>query len=377
MYKYIKTSEYLEHTSGNNCLQRCLRVCLVGEEGEKLIQFESANRASTSSNLKYDFLMTSFCFFGLLSTYLTWGYLQEKIMTQEYRNSNGDRQFFKDSQFLVFVNRALAVIFSGVYLLFTKQPRHTPPLYKYIYASLSNIMSSWCQYEALKFVSFPTQVLTKASKIIPVMVMGKLMSQKKYEYYEYVTAISVSIGMMFFLFGTPEDKKSGASVTTVSGCLLLIGYVVFDSFTSNWQGALFSQYRMSSVQMMCGVNVFSSLLLLVSLVVQGSLFKSLAFMTMFPAFVYDCIIISTSSAAGQFFIFFTIENFGPVVFTIFMTVRQVLSVLLSCYSYSHTVSNISIIGVVLIFIATFLRLYCDQQMKTSKRRNHPLLSTPV
>ncbi len=36
------------------------------------------------------------------------------------------------------------------------------PLFKYSFCSFSNIMSSWCQYEALKYVSFPTQVLAKA-----------------------------------------------------------------------------------------------------------------------------------------------------------------------------------------------------------------------
>ena len=80
-------------------------------------------------------------------------------MTQEYVNSSGQVGKFTDSQFLVFVNRILAFIFSGVYLLISHQHVHQTPLYKYSYCSVSNTLSSWCQYEALKFVSFPTQVL--------------------------------------------------------------------------------------------------------------------------------------------------------------------------------------------------------------------------
>ena len=37
------------------------------------------------------------------------------------------------------------------------------PFYKYSFCSFSNILSSWFQYEALKFVSFPTQVLAKGT----------------------------------------------------------------------------------------------------------------------------------------------------------------------------------------------------------------------
>jgi adenosine 3'-phospho 5'-phosphosulfate transporter B2 len=50
--------------------------------------------------------------------------------------------------------------------------------------------------------------------------------------------------------------------------------MLFDSFTSNWQGELFVQYRMSSIQMMAGVNLFSCLLTTVSLVEQGGFITS-------------------------------------------------------------------------------------------------------
>lgn len=74
-------------------------------------------------------------------------------------------EMFKNSQFLVSINRVLALIIGWIVLQVVRQPRHTAPLYKYSYCSFSNVMSSWFQYEALKFVSFPTQVLVKASKV--------------------------------------------------------------------------------------------------------------------------------------------------------------------------------------------------------------------
>lgn len=38
---------------------------------------------------------------------------------------------------------------------------HDAPLYKFAFSSVSNIVSSVSQYEALKYVSFPTQVVAK------------------------------------------------------------------------------------------------------------------------------------------------------------------------------------------------------------------------
>merc|ERR1739836_260238 len=126
---------------------------------------------------------------------------------------------YKNSQFLVFVNRILAFFIAVAMMSVQRQPRHKAPIYKYSYCSFSNIMSSWCQYEALKFISFPTQVLAKASKIIPVMAMGWLISRKTYEKYEYVVAIMISTGMFLFLSGSPGSvsSKDPTSSTSFSG----------------------------------------------------------------------------------------------------------------------------------------------------------------
>lgn len=39
--------------------------------------------------------------------------------------------------------------------------------------------------------------------------------------------------------------------------------------------------------------------------------------------MFDCLVLSVCSAAGQLFIYYTIATFGPVVFVIVMTIRQV------------------------------------------------------
>ena len=64
------------------------------------------------------------CFVGLQFSYLTWGVLQEKIMTRQYVDSTGKIGQFKDSQFLVFVNRIMAFAVALLCIMATKQPKH-------------------------------------------------------------------------------------------------------------------------------------------------------------------------------------------------------------------------------------------------------------
>lgn len=309
---------------------------------------------------------------SLQISYLTWGVLQERVMTRSYGAGEagaegGER--FKDSQFLVFMNRILALTVAGLCCVLVKQPRHGAPMYKYSFASLSNILSSWCQYEALKYISFPTQVLAKASKVIPVMLMGKLVSHKTYEYWEYFTAALISVGVSMFLLSSSSNKHP-STVTTFSGVVILGGYIMFDSFTSNWQDNLY-KYKMSSVQMMFGVNLFSCLFTVGSLLEQGALFDSLGFMLRHSEFAFHAMLLSVCSACGQLFIFYTIGQFGAAVFTIIMTLRQAIAILLSCFLYGHAVSSVGGLGIGVVFLALFLRIYARGRLKKAGKRAAP------
>lgn len=44
------------------------------------------------------------------------------------------------------------------------------PIYKYSAVSISNVIATTCQYEALKHVSFPVQTIAKCAKMVPVMI---------------------------------------------------------------------------------------------------------------------------------------------------------------------------------------------------------------
>ncbi|KAJ8391560.1 hypothetical protein AAFF_G00088820 [Aldrovandia affinis] len=354
-----------------------IKTCVFGSETKSGLTDDVSvaprNEVESSSPTRQA-LKLVFCAVGLQTSYLTWGVLQERVMTRSYGatgggaaegGAEGGGERFKDSQFLVFMNRILALTVAGLWCLLFKQPRHGAPMYKYSFASLSNILSSWCQYEALKYISFPTQVLAKASKVIPVMLMGKIVSRKSYEYWEYLTAVLISAGVSMFLLSSSADKHP-STVTTFSGVVILGGYILFDSFTSNWQDNLF-RYKMSSVQMMFGVNLFSCLFTVGSLLEQGAFFDSLAFMARHSEFAFHAVLLSVCSACGQLFIFYTIAQFGAAVFTIIMTLRQAIAILLSCFLYGHAVSVVGGFGVAVVFLALFLRVYARSRMKKSKK----------
>ena len=158
-------------------------------------------------------------------------------------------------------------------------------------------------------------------------------------------------------------------MSVISGIVILIGYMTFDSFTSNWQGELFKTFKMTSIQMMFGVNFFSCLFTIWSLITRGDFLTSVLFMLKYEQFLFHCIVLSICSATGQLFIFQTIQRFGPIVFTIIMTLRQMFAILLSCFIYSHELALVAWFGVFVVFCALFLEIYCKDKVRRRKNAN--------
>ena len=66
--------------------------------------------------------------------------------------------------------------------------------------------------------------------------------------------------------------------------------MAFDSFTSNWQSELFTVYKMSTIQMMFGANLFSCLFTVWSMIEGGIFLTAVGFMMSHPEFAYHATI---------------------------------------------------------------------------------------
>lgn len=301
-----------------------------------------------------------FCFAGLQVSYIAWGITQEQLMTQEYAIGK-----FKSSAFCVFGNRFLALFIALGIVLYRRQfaPKgqmKEAPFHWYAPSSISNTLSSFAQYEALKYVSFPTQVLSKSCKLIPVMIVGVLLNKKSYPRSEYIDAILITVGVAIFTLS--EKIYSSKHIDDVRedslwGVSLLALYLFADSFTSQWQSRVYKDYQVDQYQMMLGVNIWSMLLTGASLACSGEGVESFVFIMSDSRAFWHMLILSITSATGQLFIFYTIKEFGPVVFTIMMTTRQIFSLVISFILFSKDPMHLmGWIGATMVFAIVFNRI---------------------
>jgi len=341
------------------------KVPLLSEEDAKKLATPTSTEGSSSVGAKH----LVFCFVGLQASYLTWGYVQEKVMTRVYTTGK-----FPSATFCVFSNRVLAVLIAMAITLVQHKGRLALPAPWYAFApcALSNSLSSFGQYQALRYVSFPLQTISKSTKVIPVMLMGKLLNKKTYPTVDYVEALVISIGVSLFSLANSgsvmADSSGPGGAIVILGVSMLGLYVISDSFTSQWQSKLYQAHpTVDQFQMMFAVNTWAIIMTLFALVTSGELVATIKFLRLNPVAGIDNVTIAITSATGQLFIFYTIKTFGPVVFTIIMTTRQVFSIVLSCIIFGHSIPIPAMAGALAVFGAIFHRI--KRQAKSAKNRS--------
>jgi len=275
-------------------------------------------------------------------------------MAQPY-DENGT--MFEDSVFMVFCNRVASVVFSFSMLLAFREPiMWKAPLWKYVAISLSNVYASTCQYEALKYVSFPVQMLAKSFKMMPVMVWGMFISKKQYKLIDWCIAAAVTLGVTEFLMTGPVSSQEGSS-NAIKGFGLLVIFLVLDGFTSNYQELLFREYDTSKYQQMFYVNCASSVISAITLLLSGGMHRSFAFISEYPVLLANAGVLSATSVSSQWFIYSQIKEFGALVFAATMNCRQVVSIVVSCVRYGNPITGLQIVGLLVVFGALFYKSY--------------------
>lgn len=306
------------------------------------------------------------CVVGIMGAFVFYGLLQERIMTQPY---GPDDEMFKSSAFLVLSNRVVAMIIAVAVMIYKNEPlKNSAPITTCAGPSVSNTFATFCQYEALKYVSFPTQTLGKCGKMIPVLILGMFLLGKKHTWKDFLVAFLVTVGCAaFVLTGEITDARGMDKSDSVFGLALMGGYLFFDGFTSVLQEKLFRGYKMSTYNQMLYVNMCSATISLIMLVVSGELWVAIAFSLKYPEFNVSSLALSVCATAGQMVIYYSIKEFGALFFSTVMTTRQVISILLSCIIYLHPLTVGQWMSALLVFGALY---YKEALMKKPHGHGH-------
>ncbi|GLI68044.1 hypothetical protein VaNZ11_012367 [Volvox africanus] len=302
---------------------------------------------------------------------LIYGVLQERIVTFGFGHK---KEVFEHSIFLVLCNRLVTCAIAVGYLVVSRTgTAPAAPLRSYAAVSLTNVIATACQYEALRYVSFAIQTLAKSAKALPVMLWSTLYMRKIFKVTEYLHATTITIGCSVFVLtghvrsrvadaemarqaigGVGLGMSSDAALVVVGGGLMVL-YLFVDGLTSTWQDSMFRGYPVNVCDQVLYTTSFSMLLSLVGCIATHQLLPAIAFLQRNPEAIWWILGLSAASAVVQLVISWTIKRYGAVVFATIMTTRQFFSILLSCMVFMTPLTIGQWAGTLLVFGAIYYK----------------------
>lgn len=316
------------------------------------------------------FSLLAFCVSGIYIFFLTWGVLQERITTVDYVSSlTGDHGRFRHFVFLNLCQSLVCVAVAWAVLMYRKQglgPTQTSVLKGYFKVALSGSVGSPFGYAALKHINFPTMILGKSCKLVPVMIMNWLVYRRRFESYKYVSVALITIGVSGFMLFEPHRGGKAEVANSLWGLFLLMVNLLIDGATNSWQDQLFILHKIKSLQMMFFMSLFSSAIMFSWLALwpwNDELGRALAFISEYPSVLTDLGLFCLCGALGQVFIFLTIENFGSLSLVTVTVTRKLFTILLSLFWFNHQLRAIQWAFVFLVFAALGLESYAKAFQK--------------
>ncbi|CAL5039190.1 unnamed protein product [Urochloa decumbens] len=289
----------------------------------------------------------AFCVAGIWSAYIYQGVLQETLSTKRF---GPESRRFEHLAFLNFAQNVVCFVWSFIMIKLWSGGSSSAgraPLWKYWGVSVTNTIGPTMGIEALKYISYPAQVLAKSSKMIPVMLMGTVLYGVKYTFPEYLCTFLVAGGVSSFALLKTSSKtiKKLANPNAPLGYTLCFLNLAFDGYTNSTQDLI----KSSNWPYANG-------------------FEAVKFCQDNPEVAWDIFYFCLCGAVGQNFIFLTISRFGSLTNTTITTTRKFMSIVVSSVISGNPLSPKQWGSVVMVFSGLSIQIYL--KWKKKKGREH-------
>ncbi|KAF7828080.1 UDP-galactose/UDP-glucose transporter 3 [Senna tora] len=309
-------------------------------------------------------LVLAFCVAGIWSAYIYQGVLQETLSTKRF---GPDGQRFEHLAFLNLAQSVVCLIWSYIMIkIWSSGSSGGAPWWAYWSAGITNTIGPAMGIEALKYISYPAQVLAKSSKMIPVMLMGSLVYGIRYTFPEYLCSSLVAGGVSTFAL----LKTSSKTINKLAHPNAPLGYglcflnLAFDGFTNATQDSLKSRYpKTSAWGIMLGMNLWGTVYNIIYMFgwPRGIGYEAIRFCKQHPEAAWDIFYYCCCGAVGQNFIFLTISQFGSLANTTITTTRKFVSIVVSSLLSGNPLSNKQWGCVLMVFSGLSYQIYLKWQ----------------
>mmetsp|Transcript_29709 Transcript_29709/g.45451 ORF Transcript_29709/g.45451 Transcript_29709/m.45451 type:complete len:373 (-) Transcript_29709:79-1197(-) len=259
-------------------------------------------------------------------------------------------------------------------------PRSLREAVPYIKLSLLVFGATGLATESLKYVSYPTKVVFKSTKLIPTMVVATVFTpDKTFSFVDYLSAFLLCCGAGGYSYESGGTSKGAGLKTSYYGIILLTISIICDAVVPNLQQQLMctpqksskgegnstsilpfthsSACGLSAQAVMVNVNAVGFLIILLGMLLSGSLVDAVKTSLVDPRLLLylTCIGLGLSTAVLAYTKL--IKSSGPVVAVAVSTLRKVATIMLSYAIFPKPILRIHVISGCLVLLGVVLSTF--------------------
>uniref|UniRef100_A0A1S4LYF4 Adenosine 3'-phospho 5'-phosphosulfate transporter 2 n=1 Tax=Ixodes scapularis TaxID=6945 RepID=A0A1S4LYF4_IXOSC len=269
------------------------------------------------------FLQFTICTVGVFLFFVSYGYMQELIFRLE-----GFRPF---GFYLTLIQFILYSVLSSIERFLRRDttpmfPFFRTPLRTHALLSLLTVGTMGFSNASLGYLNYPTQVVFKCCKLIPVLVGGVLIQGKKYGLLDLLAAVLMSVGLSAFILTDTQISPTFSRL----GVLYITGALLMDACIGNVQEKAMKEHSTSNIEIVFFSYSMGVGLLLVLLLCSGELIAAFQFCSMHPMETYGYgTVFAIVGYFGVQFVLTLINMTGAFVTVTVTTFRKTVSIILS------------------------------------------------
>ncbi|KAM3929724.1 adenosine 3'-phospho 5'-phosphosulfate transporter 2 isoform 1-T1 [Leptodactylus fuscus] len=292
------------------------------------------------------------CVTGVFVFYLIYGYLQELIFSVE-----GFRPF---GWYLTLVQFGFYSMFGLVELQLTQDKRRRIPAKTYMIIAFLTVATMGLSNTSLGYLNYPTQVIFKCCKLIPVMIGGVFIQGKRYNAVDVTAALCMSAGLIWF---TLADSTVAPNFN-VTGVLLISLALCADAVIGNVQEKAMKLHNGSNSEMVLYSYSIGFVYILLGLAITSGLTPAVSFCSKYPLQTYGyAFFFSLTGYFGISFVLALIKVFGALVAVTVTTGRKAMTIVLSFLFFAKPFTIQYIWSGLLVVLGIFLNVYSKNMDK--------------
>ncbi|XP_004847768.1 adenosine 3'-phospho 5'-phosphosulfate transporter 2 isoform X2 [Heterocephalus glaber] len=281
------------------------------------------------------------CVAGVFVFYLIYGYLQELIFSMEGFKPYG--------WYLTLVQFAFYSIFGLIELQLIQDKRRRIPGKTYMTIAFLTVGTMGLSNTSLGYLNYPTQVIFKCCKLIPVMVGGVFIQGKRYNIVDVTAAVCMSLGLIWF---------------TLADSTVAPNFDLTDAVIGNVQEKAMKLHNASNSEMVLYSYSIGFVYILLGLTCTSGLGPAVTFCSKNPIRTYGyAFLFSLTGYFGISFVLALIKIFGALLAVTVTTGRKAMTIVLSFIFFAKPFTFQYVWAGLLVVLGIFLNVYSKNMDK--------------